>query len=68
VIISFFIASPVAWYFVNRWLQSFAYRAPFSVWIMVLAWASTFFVALLTISIQAVKGALSNPVENLRTE
>jgi putative ABC transport system permease protein len=68
VIISFFIASPVAWYFVNNWLQGFAYRAPFSVWIIVLSWASAFFIALLTISIQAIKVALSNPVKNLRTE
>lgn len=68
VVLSFFIASPLAWFFVNNWLQSFAYRAPFSVWILVIAWSAALIIAFLTISIQAMKAALSNPVRNLRTE
>jgi len=68
VVISFFIASPIAWYFINHWLESFAYRAPFSVWIILSAWIIAFLIAFFTISIQAIKVALSNPVKNLRTE
>ena len=68
VFISFFIASPIAWYFINRWLEGFAYRAPFSVWIILSAWIIAFLIAFFTISIQAIKVAISNPVKNLRTE
>ncbi|HYF30368.1 MAG TPA: ABC transporter permease [Chitinophagaceae bacterium] len=68
VVISFLVASPLAWYFVNSWLESFAYRAPFSIWIVITGWVMALLIAFLTISIQAVKVALSNPVNNLRTE
>jgi putative ABC transport system permease protein len=68
VIISLLIASPVAWYFINHWLESFAYRAPFSIWIILSAWITAFLIAFFTISIQAIKVAISNPVKNLRTE
>jgi putative ABC transport system permease protein len=68
VIISFFVASPIAWYFVNNWLESFAYRSSFNAWILISAWAMAFSIAFITISIQAVKVALSNPVEDLRSE
>ena len=68
VIISFLVASPLAWYFVNSWLESFAYRAPFSIWIVIAGWGLALLIAFLTISIQAIKVALSNPVNNLRKE
>jgi putative ABC transport system permease protein len=68
VFISFFIASPIAWYFINKWLEGFAYRAPFSVWILLSAWSVALLIAFLTISVQAVKAALANPVKSLRTE
>jgi putative ABC transport system permease protein len=68
VLISFVIASPLAWYFINKWLQDFAYKAPFTIWIVLLGCAIAFFIAFLTISVQAVKVALTNPVKNLRTE
>ncbi|MGB8190330.1 MAG: FtsX-like permease family protein, partial [Chitinophagaceae bacterium] len=68
VIISFLVASPLAWYFVNSWLQSFAYRAPFTIWIVLLGWVLALLIAFLTISIQAVRAAMANPVKNLRTE
>jgi putative ABC transport system permease protein len=68
VIISFFIATPMAWYFVSKWLQDFAYKAPFDVGIIVMAWSCTFLIAFITISIQAIKAAVSNPVKNLRIE
>jgi putative ABC transport system permease protein len=68
VALSFLVASPLAWYFINNWLQSFAYRAPFSVWIIVGSWLLALLIAFFTISIQAIKVALTNPVKNLRTE
>ena len=68
VVLSFLVASPLAWYFMNNWLQNFAYKAPFSIWIVVVGWTIAFGIAFLTISIQAVKVALTNPVKNLRTE
>jgi putative ABC transport system permease protein len=68
VLLSFVVASPLAWYFVHQWLQSFAYRAPFSIWIIVSGCALAFVIAFLTISIQAIKVAQANPVKSLRTE
>lgn len=68
VFISFLIASPLAWYFIHRWLESFAYRVSFSFWIVFTGWVLAFLIAFFTISIQAVKLALTNPVKNLRTE
>lgn len=68
VLISFCIASPLAWYMIQKWLQSFAYKAPFTVWIIFSAWCAALLIAFLTISIQAVKAAMANPVNNLRTE
>jgi putative ABC transport system permease protein len=68
VLISFLVASPLAWYFINQWLQSFAYRAPFTIWLLLGAWAIALLIAFLTISIQAMKVAFSNPVKSLRIE
>ena len=68
VLISFVIASPLAWYFINKWLEDFAYKAPFTVWIVLLGCSIAFLIAFLTISVQAIKVALTNPVKNLRTE
>jgi putative ABC transport system permease protein len=68
VVLSFVVASPLAWYFVNNWLQSFAYRAPFTIWIVLAGWGLALLIAFFTISIQALKVALTNPVKNLRTE
>ena len=68
VFISFFVASPLAWYFVNKWLEGFAYKAPFTIWVIVVAWTIALVIAFLTISIQAIKAALANPVKSLRTE
>jgi putative ABC transport system permease protein len=68
VVFSFLIAAPLGWYFVHQWLQDFAYRAPFSVWIILLGCMLALLIAFLTISIQSIKVALSNPVKNLRTE
>jgi len=68
VVISFLVASPLAWYFINKWLEDFAYKAPFTIWIIVGGCTIAFLIAFFTISIQAIKVALSNPVKNLRTE
>jgi len=68
VVIALLLASPVAWYFMHRWLQDFAYRIAISWWIFVAAGAVAILIALLTVSFQAVKAALSNPVKSLRTE
>jgi putative ABC transport system permease protein len=68
VVLSFFIASPIAWYFMNSWLQNFAYKTPFTIWVVVIGWVIALLIAFFTISIQAIKVALTNPVKNLRTE
>lgn len=62
------IASPIAWYAMNKWLQNFAYRITISWEVFVLTIFLATFIALLTIIFQAVKAAVSNPVKNLRTE
>lgn len=62
------IATPIAWYFMNRWLENFQYRTAMSWWIFVLAVAIVMVITLLTISYQAIKAAVANPVKSLRTE
>lgn len=68
VIIAFVIASPVAWYIMHNWLQDFAYRINISWWIFFAAGLMAVVIAMGTISFQAVKAAISNPVKSLRTE
>ena len=68
VIIALLIASPIAWYFMHSWLQDFEYRINISWWIFLAAGFSALLIALLTVSFQAIKAAISNPVKNLRTE
>ena len=68
VIIAIFIASPVAWYFSSQWLQGFAYRVNVSWWIFLLAGIAMLLITLLTVSFQAVKAAIANPVKSLRSE
>lgn len=60
------VAFPVAWWFMQGWLQSYAYRIHISIWIFVVAGLSALFIALLTISFQSVKAAMTNPVKSLR--
>jgi len=62
------IAWPVAYYFMNRWLQDFAYRININWWIFVLSGSIALAIALLTVSYQAIKAATANPVESLRYE
>jgi len=68
VVIAIFIAIPLAWWIMNKWLEDFAYRIHISWWIFVLVGSVSFFIALVTVSFQAIKAALMNPVESLRTE
>ncbi|MFT4152873.1 ABC transporter permease [Parafilimonas sp.] len=62
------IAFPVAWLFANKWLQSFAYRINISWWVFAIAATVVLTIAFLTISWQAMKAAMANPVKSLRTE
>ena len=68
VLISFFIACPVAYYFSHQWLQDFTYRTDLNWWVFALAGAIAILIAILTIGFQAIKAALANPVKSLRTE
>jgi putative ABC transport system permease protein len=68
VLLSILIASPLAWYFMNNWLQNFAYRINISWWVFVAAGVVAVLIALITVSIQSVKAAIANPVQSLRTE
>jgi putative ABC transport system permease protein len=68
VIISFFIAAPLAYYFMHNWLQNYTYRIDISWWIFALAGAGALLITLLTVSYQAIKAATVNPVEVLKNE
>ena len=68
VIIAVVIASPVAWFVMSKWLNDFAYRTTIAWWIFGLAGILAFLIALITVSFQAVKAAIANPVKSLRTE
>jgi putative ABC transport system permease protein len=68
VVVSNVIAWPVAYYFMNKWLQDFAYRINVSWWMFILAGGLALVIALLTISRQAIRAATANPVESLRYE
>jgi len=62
------VAAPVSWYFMHRWLEGFAYRTSISWWMFALAGILAIIIAILTISFQAIKAAMANPVKSLRTE
>ncbi|HTD92251.1 MAG TPA: FtsX-like permease family protein, partial [Chitinophagaceae bacterium] len=68
VVLAAVIAFPAAWFIMNRWLQDFAYRTTIPWWMFVLAGIIAAFIAIVTISFQAVKAAVANPVKSLRTE
>ena len=59
---------PIAWYFLHQWLQKYPYRTDISWWIFIIAGAGAMVITLLTVSYQAIKAALMNPVSSLRTE
>jgi len=68
VIISFLIAAPIAWWGMNKWLQLYTYRVGISWWVFALAAVISVAIALLTVSYQSIKAALTNPAKNLRLE
>ncbi len=68
VIISATIAFPLAWWVMNKWLQGFAYRVTISWWVFAIAGVLALLIALITVSFQAIKAAIVNPVKSLRTE
>ncbi|OKS85957.1 ABC transporter permease [Mucilaginibacter polytrichastri] len=68
VFIAIIIASPIAWYAMNRWLQDFAYRIDIQWYMFVLAGLVTIVIAFVTVSFQSVKAAISTPVKSLRSE
>ena len=68
VAIAALIAFPLAWWGMHKWLQDFAYRISIKWWVFAVAGILALLIALLTVSFQAIKAALTNPVKNLRTE
>jgi putative ABC transport system permease protein len=68
VFIAMLIAIPVSWWAMNKWLEAFAYRVPISWWMFGLAGLLAIVIALLTVSFQAIRAALANPVRSLRSE
>jgi putative ABC transport system permease protein len=68
VIISFAIATPIAWWGMHEWLKTYTYRTDINVWIFILAGLLTIIIALATVSYQAIKAAIANPVKSLRSE
>jgi putative ABC transport system permease protein len=68
VFISFCIAAPVAWYAMNSWLEGYSYRIALHWWMFALAGILSILIAFVTVSFQAIRAALANPVKSLRTE
>ncbi|MBC7947106.1 MAG: FtsX-like permease family protein, partial [Chitinophagaceae bacterium] len=68
VLISVLIATPLSWFLMNEWLKDFAYRITIDGWVFMIAGWIAIFIALFTISFQAIKAAIANPVKSLRTE
>ena len=66
--IAFVIATPIAWYFTNEWLQNYVFRIELSLWFFIAAGVLSLLIAVATISFRTVKAALQNPVKSLRTE
>jgi putative ABC transport system permease protein len=68
VLIANFVAWTIAYIFMNKWLQNFAYRTSMSIWIFILSGSIALFIALLTVSYQSIKAATANPVDSLKYE
>lgn len=68
VFISIVIATPLAWYAMNKWLEDYPYRISMNFWVIVIAGGGSILIAVLTIGSQAIKAATANPVKSLRSE
>ena len=67
-LIALVIATPIAWYSMQQWLQDFAYRIEINWWVFVLAGVAAVGIAIFSVSFQSVRAALANPVDSLRGE
>jgi putative ABC transport system permease protein len=68
IAIAFVIATPIAWYYMHQWLQDYSYRIDISWWIFLIGGVASIVIALATVSFQAIKAAIANPVKSLKTE
>jgi len=68
VFIAILIACPLAWFSMQKWLQAFAYRIDLHWWILAIGGLTALLIALLSVSFQAIKAAVANPVESLKAE
>lgn len=68
VVLSIVIATPLAWFFMQKWLDNYSYRIEISAWVFVVVGISAVVIALVTVSFQSIKAALMNPVKSLKTE
>lgn len=68
VVLSFLIAAPIAWWVMHQWLQGYSYRIQMEWWVFLVAGLLTVFIAIITVSLQAVRAAVSDPVKSLKTE
>jgi putative ABC transport system permease protein len=68
VLLSVLIAAIPAYYFMNSWLQNYAYRIELHWWVFIFAGVFALLIALVTVSLQAIKAAVTNPIKSLRTE
>ena len=68
VMLSFVIATPISWWFMTKWLEDFAYKVNLSWWIFAATGVIALIIALVTLSFQAIRAAIANPVNSLRSE
>ncbi len=68
VLVAFAIATPLAWYFMNKWLEDYAYRIPIAWWVFATTGGVMILIALLTVSLQAINAAIANPAKGLRPD
>ena len=68
VVLAFAIATPLAWWLMNNWLQDYAYKVAIGWWVFLVAGLASMTIALVTISFEVIKAALANPAKSLRTE
>jgi len=68
VLVSFIIASPIAWFAMSKWLENYSYRIDIEWWVFLIAGLLAVLIAIITVSYQAIRAALANPVKSLRTE
>lgn len=68
IVIAFAVGAPAAWYFMQSWLQTFAYRISPGAWVFVAAIAASLLIGCFTVGLKAMRAALANPVKSLRAE